>query len=95
MAKKKKQIKRQKNYVQKIIPFIVLAIVLYTITSFALQFITGNSPDETLTRCFFLFFTVEIVNLMTIKVSKVRNKYEQKKNTDDEFINEENDIEDI
>ena len=77
LAKKKNKTKRKKNYVQKIIPYLVLAIVLYTIASFVLQFITGNPPDSTLTRWYFVFFTVEIVNLMTIKVSKVRNKYEQ------------------
>ena len=73
---KKNNNKRKKNYVQKIIPFIILAIMLYTTTSFVLQFVTGNPPDETLTKMYFLFWTIEIVNLMTIKVSKVRNKYE-------------------
>lgn len=75
MAKKDNN-KGKKNYVQKIIPFIILAIMLYTTTSFVLQFVTGNPPDETLTKMYFLFWTIEIVNLMTIKVSKVRNKYE-------------------
>lgn len=81
MAKKKN--KRKKNYVQKIIPLIVMAILGYTLTSFVLQFKTGISPDPTLTRMFFLFFTVEIVNLMTIKVSKVKNKYEQNSSNED------------
>jgi hypothetical protein len=82
MNKKKKNV-RKKNYVQKIIPLIVTAVLGYTIASFALQFITGTSPDPTLTRMFFLFFTVEIVNLMTIKVSKVKNKYEQNSSNED------------
>lgn len=80
MAKKKK---RKKNYVQKIIPLIVMAILGYTLTSFVLQFKTGISPDPTLTRMYFIFFTVEIVNLMTIKVSKVKNKYEQSSSNED------------
>ena len=86
MTKKKK--KRKKNYVQKIIPLIVLAILGYTLTSFVLQFKTGISPDPTLTRMYFIFFTVEIVNLMTIKVSKVKNKYEQSSETDDIELDE-------
>jgi archaellum biogenesis protein FlaJ (TadC family) len=85
MAKKKK---RKKNYVQKIIPLIILAIMLYVTASFILQFMTGNPPDETLTRMYFLFWTIEIVNLMTIKVSKVRNKYEHKNTDEDEYYDE-------
>ena len=87
MTKKKK--KRKKNYVQKIIPLIVLAILGYTLTSFVLQFKTGISPDSTLTRMYFIFFTVEIVNLMTIKVSKVKNKYEQNSSNEYEDIESE------
>ena len=86
MAKKKK---RKKNYVQRIIPLIVLAILGYTLTSFVLQFKTGISPDPTLTRMYFIFFTVEIVNLMTIKVSKVKNKYEQNSSNEYEDIESE------
>lgn len=67
--KRKKRIK-DKHYAQKLIPIIISAIVLYTVTSFALQFYNGAEPSSTLTTCFFGFFSVELISLAAIKVKK-------------------------
>lgn len=70
MAKKKE---KKKNYVQRLIPLIILAVLGYTIISFILQFTKGIPPDDTLTRMYFAFWSIEIINLARIKISKVKN----------------------
>ena len=68
--KRKKKRSKNKHYAQKLIPIIISAIVLYTVTSFALQFYNGAEPSSTLTTCFFGFFSVELISLAAIKVKK-------------------------
>lgn len=67
---KRKKRSKDKHYAQKLIPIIISAIVLYTVTSFALQFYNGSEPSSTLTTCFFSFFSVELISLAAIKVKK-------------------------
>lgn len=50
---------------------VVTAIVGYVAANFILQYKTGMSMDSTITTAWFSFFTVEIVALTGIKVSKV------------------------
>ena len=54
--------------------FIVLAVTLYTVASFILQFCTSVEISPTLTTCFYAFVTVEVVSLAGIKVSKVKKE---------------------
>lgn len=62
--------KRRK--VSNIMLFVVVtAIVGYVAANFILQYKTGMSMDSTITTAWFSFFTVEIVALTGIKVSKV------------------------
>lgn len=62
--------KRRK--VSNIMLFVVVtAIVGYVAANFILQYQTGMSMDSTITTAWFSFFTVEIVALTGIKVSKV------------------------
>lgn len=53
---------------------VVTAIVGYVAANFILQYKTGMSMDSTITTAWFSFFTVEIVALTGIKVSKVIKK---------------------
>ena len=53
---------------------VVIAIVGYVAANFILQYQTGMSMDSTITTAWFSFFTVEIVALTGIKVSKVIKK---------------------
>ena len=53
---------------------IVFSIVAYTIASFWLAYTTGASIDSTLTTCFYAFWTVEILSLAGIRISKVRKE---------------------
>lgn len=50
---------------------IVSAIIIYTVASFWLTYVTGVSIDSTLTTCFYAFWASEVVALMGIKCSKV------------------------
>lgn len=61
---------------------VVTAIVGYVAANFILQYKTGMSMDSTITTAWFSFFTVEIVALTGIKVSKVIKKPLD----DDEYI---------
>ena len=53
---------------------VIVAIVGYVAANFVLQYKTGMSMDSTITTAWFSFFTVEIVALTGIKVSKVIKK---------------------
>ncbi len=63
---------------------IVLAIVLYTIADFVLQYFTSIEVSPTLTTCWFAFWGTEIIALAAIKTSKVKHN---KDNTEDNTTN--------
>lgn len=83
----KKPLSKQAAFSKRIIPMIIAAIMLYTIVAFILQFVVQVEISPTLTTCYFGFWTVEIVSLMTIKVSKVKNKYEENTEFEKDFEN--------
>ena len=58
------------------------AIIFYTIAMFCLAFTNIQNgmdvwPPVELTVSWYAFWTVELVSLTTIKVTKVKNKYEE------------------
>ena len=63
---------------------IVIAIVLYTIADFVLQYFTSIEVSPTLTTCWFAFWGTEIIALAAIKTSKVKHN---KDNTEDNTTN--------
>lgn len=63
---------------------IVAMIILYTVASFILQFFTSVEISSTLTTCFYAFWTVEIIALAGIRVSKVHKKKDDEDLPDDE-----------
>ena len=68
---------------------VVTAIVGYVAANFILQYKTGMSMDSTITTAWFSFFTVEIVALTGIKVSKVIKKPLDDDEYTSDFENEE------
>lgn len=50
---------------------IVIAIVGYTVASFAIQYFTNMEISPTLTTAWFAFWSAEIISLAAIKSSKV------------------------
>jgi flagellar biosynthesis component FlhA len=71
MAKDKKE-KSKKNFTKALLPWIIVAIMIYTIAAFILQFFTQTEISTTLTTCYYGFWTVEIISLAGIKATKVR-----------------------
>ena len=54
---------------------VVIAIVGYVVASFMLQYSTSTEISSTLTTCWFSFWTIEILSLAGIKISKVRKEH--------------------
>ena len=54
----------------------ILAIILFSIACLFMQYKTGYEINDTLITLWFGFWTVEIVSLAGIKISKVRKKVE-------------------
>ena len=74
---------KQKKEVSKVmLVFIVIAIVLYTIAAFVLQYFTSIEVSPTLTTCWFTFWGTEIVALAIIKTSKVKHQKDKKDTKD-------------
>lgn len=67
----------KKQFAKKIIPLIIIAVLLYTIAAFVLQFYAGVEISPTLTTCYFGFWGVELSALTIIKVNKIKKKDEE------------------
>lgn len=79
--------KKKMSVSNKALIISVVAVVLYTIAAFVLQFYNGTEISSTLTEKWFSFFTVELLALCGIKVTKVIKEY--KKDIYDDEENEE------
>ena len=80
----------RKGLYSKIILILVIATVLcYTAAVLCISNTGGIVPDS-LTYCFFTFFGVEIVSLVTIKCKKVKeeNKYARELHKEDNRVEE-------
>lgn len=64
---------RKKRKVSNImLVIIVIAIVGYVAVDFLLQYKVGTEISPTITTCWFVFWTSEVLALMGIKLSKVK-----------------------
>lgn len=85
-----KQILDKMKTSNKILIIAVIAVISFTIASMYIQYKTGIEISSTLTTLWFSFWTVEIVTLAGIKVSKViktpfSNDTENEEETEDEI----------
>lgn len=72
-----KQVRKNKRHFANYIVFLsIIAITVFTIAAFVLQFKGYMEISTTLTACWFAFWTVEIVALASIRNQKT--KYEKK-----------------
>ena len=69
------KLKRRKPYAQRLIPFIICAIVIYTIADILLQAVCGVEISPTLTTAYFAFWGTELIGLATIKNRKIKSDY--------------------
>ena len=68
---------RKKRKVSNImLVVIVVAIVGYVALDFVLQYKTGVEISPTITTCWFVFWTSEVLALMGIKLTKVKSNYD-------------------
>lgn len=66
----------------------IIAIVSFTVMAFILQFVTGTEVSATLIEYWYKFWTVEIVVLSGIKISKIFKSYhniENNNNNEDTY----------
>lgn len=61
---------------------IVIAIVGYVAASFVLQFCTSVEISPTITTCWFSFWTIEIIALAGIRISKVKREQKDEREED-------------
>lgn len=73
----KQKKKSKKSFSKILLPWIIVAIMLYTVAAFILQFFTSVEISSTLTTAYFSFWTIEIVSLAGIKTMKVKGKKEE------------------
>lgn len=78
--------KKEKSFADNIVYISIIAVVVFTIAAFVLQFKGLMEISPTVTTCWFAFWTVEIVALAAIKTSKVKHDYnkEEDDTSDDE-----------
>jgi hypothetical protein len=76
--------KKEKSYAKSLLPWIIVAVLVYTVASFVLQFVTSVEISPTLTTAYFAFWTVEIISLAGIKTIKVKGKKEEIREVEDD-----------
>lgn len=78
----------------KVLIAAIIAIILFTVVCLYIQYHTGTEVSSTLITLWFSFWTVEIVSLASIKVSKVFKNYESASNIEVNDMDSINDAED-
>lgn len=66
-----------------IIPIVMLAVIIYTIAAFCLQFHNGTEISPSLTVAYFAFWTGEIFAMSQITKTKLNNNYSSETNNTD------------
>jgi len=64
--------KKKRRFSSIMIVIIVINIVAYTLASLIVQMHTGVEMSPTVTTCWYSFWTIEIIALTGIKISKVK-----------------------
>lgn len=64
--------KKRRRFSSIMIIVIVINIVAYTLASLIVQMHTGVEMSPTVTTCWYSFWTIEIIALTGIKISKVK-----------------------
>lgn len=86
--------KKKKKVSNIMLVIIVIAIVGYVAADFILQYKVGIEISPTVTTCWFVFWSTEIVALTGIKLSKVKHNYDTSPySSEDELITDDADDE--
>lgn len=68
---------------------VVVAITAYTVANMWITYATGVSIDSTLTTCVYAFFSSELFLLAGIKISKIKNNYDDMSCSEIELVEDE------
>lgn len=68
--------KKKKKVSNIMLVIIIIAIVGYVAADFILQYKAGIEVSPTITTCWFVFWSTEIVAITGIKLSKVKHNYD-------------------
>lgn len=79
MNKQNKKVKPKFGKI--IIPIVMMAVILYTIAAFCLQFYNGTEISPSLTVAYFAFWTGEVFAMSQITKTKVNNNYSNETNS--------------
>lgn len=86
LKKEKNKFRRSKKNKTKtaniILTAAIIAIISYTIACLYVQYKTGTAVDSTLSTLWYSFWTVEVVVLAGIKVTKVIKNYKSESNVE-------------
>lgn len=78
----------------KVLMAAIIAVVLFSLACLHIQYQTGFEVSSTLITLWFSFWTVEIVSLAGIKISKVFKDYQSPKDIENEiFVEDNSDVE--
>lgn len=75
---------KEKNFLRKVIRSSICCVMAYTITTFVMIWLTGNSPPDALTVAFFAYWSFENGAAALIKTVKDRNKKKTEGESTDE-----------
>lgn len=81
--------KSKKKVSNIMLVLICIMIILYTVSTFALQYFTSVEISPTLTTAWFAFWGTELIALAAIKTTKVKHGVDDNYGTEDEFSEEE------
>ena len=76
--------RRKMSTSNKVLIASIMAIVIFTIICLYIQYATSTSVSDTLITLWYSFWTVEILSLAGIKISKVVKNYESSSIVEDE-----------
>ena len=84
---------RKKRKVSNILLVVVVtAITAYTVANLWITYTTGAVIDSTLTTCFYAFFSSELFLLAGIKISKIKNSYENTSDNETDLVFNETEV---
>jgi len=75
-SKKRTKPKKKRHFADYIVFLSIIAVTVFTVAAFILQFKGLMEISATLTGCWFGFWTVEIIALASIRNQKTKHKKE-------------------
>jgi hypothetical protein len=75
---------KKRHFANYIVFLSIIAVTVFTVAAFLLQFKGFMEISATLTTCWFAFWTVEIVALASIRNRKIKHDYKKEEGVENE-----------